>query len=69
MFQPRAVAVLSLCVDAMPMPMAVVILPVDAVQAPPARVVDQFNGRSRAAFDRGGRGRKGGGLSRQRPQA
>jgi hypothetical protein len=61
MFEPRAVALVNVSIrNAVPMPMAPVVLPVDAMQAPAAGMVNQLDGRCRAKLDRGRRGRERG---------
>ena len=57
MFEPRAVAVMSVRIrNAVPMPIATVVLPVNAVQAPPTGVVNQFDRRRCSKRDTGGLG-------------
>ena len=48
-----AVVAVLIC-DTVPMPMALMVLPVDSVQAPAAKVVNQFYGRCRVRPNRSG---------------
>jgi len=63
MFEPRALALVTVMIwNAVPMPIASMVLPVDAVQAPATGVVNQLDGSCHVRLDRGWLVRKWGRL-------
>ena len=66
MFEVGATVVSVAIRNAVPMPIAPVVLPMDAVPAPPADVVSQLDRRCGAKLDRGRLGRGRGRLCRGR---